>query len=106
MTYDLLAAAGKDGSALVPKANTEEWSVTTVHSTRGIHPFKLEQRVSDSDAIYEGLYVFDPGALGPQCSTVKLALYSDKEPDKADTRVIDPKIVQQIWQDFAPHRES
>jgi hypothetical protein len=30
-----------------------------------IHPFKLEQRVSESDAIYEGLYVFDPGALGP-----------------------------------------
>ena len=32
-----------------------------------IHPFKLEQRVSETDAIYEGLYVFDPGALGPQC---------------------------------------
>ena len=40
-----------------------------------IHPFKLEQRVSESDAIYEGLYVFDPGALGPQCATVKLVLY-------------------------------
>ena len=29
-----------------------------------IHPFKLEQRVSESEAIYEGLYAFDPGALG------------------------------------------
>ncbi len=29
-----------------------------------IHPFKLQQRISESDAIYEGLYVFDPGALG------------------------------------------
>ena len=29
-----------------------------------IHRFKLEQRVSESDAIHEGLYVFDPGALG------------------------------------------
>ena len=69
-----------------------------------IHPFKLEQRVSDSDAIYEGLYVFDPAALGPQCGTVKLVLYSDKEPEKGDTRVVDPKVIDQIWQDFAPYR--
>ena len=69
-----------------------------------IHPFKLEQRISESDAIYEGLYVFDPGALGPQCGTVKLVLYSEKEPEKADTRVVDPKVLQQIWQDFAPYR--
>jgi S1-C subfamily serine protease len=69
-----------------------------------IHPFRLEQRVSDSDAIYEGLYVFDPGALGPQCGAVKLVLFSEKEPEKGDTRVIDPKIVQQVWQDFAPYR--
>ena len=69
-----------------------------------IHPFKLEHRVPDSDAIYEGLYVFDPGALGPQCATVKLVLYSEKEPQKGETRVVDPKVVQQIWRDFAPYR--
>jgi hypothetical protein len=46
------------------------------------------------------LYVFDPAALGPGCSTVTLVLYSEKEPAKADTRVIDPKILQQIWRDF------
>ncbi len=69
-----------------------------------IHPFKLEQRVSESDAIYEGLYVFDPGALGPHCGTVKLELYSEKEPQKADTLVVDPKVIQQIWLDFAPYR--
>ena len=70
-----------------------------------IHPFKLEQRVSESDAIYEGLYVFDPGALGPQCATVKFTLFSDKTPAKGDTRVVDAQIVQQIWQDFLPWRE-
>src|SRR4029450_13726536 len=69
-----------------------------------IHPFKIEQRVGDSDAIYEGLYVFDHAAIGPQCGTVKLVLYSEKEPDKADSRVVDPKVVEQIWQDFAPFR--
>ena len=65
-----------------------------------IHPFKLELRVSETDAVYEGLYAFDPAALGPGCSTVTLVLYSEKEPAKADTRVIDPKILQQIWRDF------
>jgi S1-C subfamily serine protease len=70
-----------------------------------IHPFKLEQRVSESDAIYEGLYAFDPGALGPQCATVKLMLFSDKTPVKGDTRVVDPQVVEQIWQDFLPWRE-
>ena len=69
-----------------------------------IHPFRIEQRVSESDAMYEGLYVFDPKALGPQCGAVKLALYSEKEPEKGETRVVDPKIIQQIWQDFEPYR--
>ena len=71
-----------------------------------IHPFKLEQRVSESDAIYEGLYVFDPGALAPSCGTVKIVLYSEKEPQKADTRVVDPQLLEQIWQDFAPYRAA
>jgi S1-C subfamily serine protease len=70
-----------------------------------VHPLKLEQRISDSDAIYEGLYAFDPGALGPHCAPVKLVLYSEKEPTKGDTRVVDPKVLQQVWQDFAPYRE-
>ncbi len=71
-----------------------------------IHPFMLELRVSEDEAIYEGLYVFDPGALGPHCGTVKLVLYSEKEPEKGDTRVVDPKVVEQIWQDFEPYRAA
>jgi hypothetical protein len=70
-----------------------------------IHRFALEQRVTPNDAILEGLYVFDPGALGPHCGAVKLELFSEKEPVKGDTRVVDPKMVQQIWDDFAPYRQ-
>jgi hypothetical protein len=66
-----------------------------------IHPFMVEQRISETEALYEGLYVFDPGALGPQCGTVKLTVYSEDEPDKGDTRVVDPKVLQQITRDFA-----
>ena len=65
-----------------------------------IHPFKLELRVSETDAVHEGLYVFDPAALGSGCRTVTLVLYSEKEPAKADKRVVDPTILQQIWRDF------
>jgi hypothetical protein len=70
-----------------------------------VHPFKLERRVAEAEAIYEGLYVFDPGALGPHCGTVKLVLYSEKAPEKGDTRLVDPKVLQRIWQEFAPYRE-
>jgi hypothetical protein len=67
-----------------------------------IHPFKLELRVSETEAVYEGLYAFDPAALGPGCDSVRLVLYSEKEPAKADSRVVDPAILQQIRRDFDP----
>ncbi|HET9264677.1 MAG TPA: serine protease [Vicinamibacterales bacterium] len=69
-----------------------------------IHPFKLERRISESDAIFEGLYVLDPGALGPHCGAVKLVLFSEDEPEKGDTQVVDQRVIQQIWDDFAPYR--
>lgn len=73
---------------------------------RPIHPFTLEQRVSETDAIREGLYVFDPQALGPRCKSVTLVLHSEKEPGKADTRAVEPQVIERIWQDFAPYRLS
>ena len=69
-----------------------------------IHPFKIERRVSETDTIEEGLYVFDPGALGPSCRSVKLVLYSEKEPAKADTLIVEPRVIQRIWEDFTPYR--
>lgn len=67
-----------------------------------IHPFMVEQRISETEAIYEGLYVFDPEVLGLQCGTVMLTVYSENDPDKGDSRVVDPKVLQQITRDFAP----
>ena len=69
-----------------------------------IHPFTLEQRVSETDAVREGLYVFDPQALGPHCTSVKLVVYSEKAPEKPDTRTVDQQLIERIWQDFAPYR--
>jgi hypothetical protein len=70
-----------------------------------LHPFILERRVSETDAVREGLYVFDPQAFGPDCKSVKLVLSSEKEPQKQDTRIVDPRVIDQIWQDFAPYRD-
>jgi hypothetical protein len=71
-----------------------------------IHPFLLDARISETDAVREGLYIFDPQALGPHCRTVKLSLYSEKDPKKADTRVVDPQLVERVWQDFASYRAA
>jgi S1-C subfamily serine protease len=65
-----------------------------------IHPFILEQRLSKDEAIHEGLYAFALDALGPQCGTVKLVLYSEKAPNKGDTIVIAPKVLGQLATDL------
>jgi hypothetical protein len=57
-----------------------------------------------TETLSEGLAVFDPGALTPSCDSVKLMVYSEKDPQKADTRIVDARIVDQIWQDFAAYR--
>lgn len=66
-----------------------------------LHPLVVEHRVSETEAIYEGLYVFDPATLGPSCAAVRLTVYSEKEPDKGDARAVDQKVLQQIARDFA-----
>jgi hypothetical protein len=69
-----------------------------------IHPFMLAQRVSETDAVHEGLYVFDAQAVGPQCGAVRIGLYSEKDAGKEDRKAFDPKVVQRVWDDFAPWR--
>jgi S1-C subfamily serine protease len=71
-----------------------------------IHPFRIERRVGEREYVYEGLYVFDPDAMSPECKTVRLTLFSEKDPAKGDTRPVDPKIVRQVRDDFAPYRAA
>jgi len=71
-----------------------------------IHPSRIERRVGEREFVYEGLYVFDPDAVSPECKTVRLTLFSEKAPEKGDTRTIDPKIIQQVRDDFAPYRAA
>ena len=61
-----------------------------------IHPFVIERRINDKQSIREGLYVFELGAFGPQCSSVTFSMFSERNPKQADTRVVDPKLFEQI----------
>lgn len=70
-----------------------------------IHPLRIEQRLDEGSAVYEGLYVFEPAAIGPACGGVRLTLFSEKDPAKGDTRVVDPAVLERIRQDFASYRE-
>ena len=69
-----------------------------------IHPFRIERRIDLSTGLFEGLYVFDPASVGPQCGKVRLVLFSEKAPAKGDERVIDAKTLEQIAKDFAAIR--
>jgi hypothetical protein len=71
-----------------------------------IHPFVLEHALDDKRVVREGLYVFDPDAIGPHCGSVTLTLWSEQAPEQADTVTIDAKVIEQVWQDFAPYRAT
>lgn len=71
---------------------------------RPIHPFKIERRVSNTDAVYEGLYVYAPDALTADCGTVTIELFSEKAPGTAETVAVEPEVLGRIWQDFEPYR--
>jgi S1-C subfamily serine protease len=61
-----------------------------------IHPFIIEHRVQERTPIREGLYVFERAAFGPQCSTIKFSMFSEKDPKQPDTKAIDPKLFDQL----------
>jgi hypothetical protein len=76
-----------------------------------IHPGKVEHRASVSntavrvnDVTYEGLYTFGADAVNPACGKVTLRLFSEKEPDRYEEKVLSPKLVQKLWDDFSAYR--
>jgi hypothetical protein len=60
-----------------------------------IHPFVIERRVSEKAAIREGLYVFGRDDFNA-CAAVRFELFSEKSPDKAETRTVDPKLLVRL----------
>jgi hypothetical protein len=105
------AAAQTQGMALPPMKHYKSGFVRLralcgAVEVTPIHPFELDRRVSERATIDEGLYVFDPGALGPHCGSVTFILHSAAGPEQGDRRIVDPKLLEQIWQDFEPYRKA
>ncbi len=55
------------------------------------------------DATYVGIYSYPPDAISPSCGKVTLQLFSEKDPDKSESRILDPKSVDRVWNDFRPY---
>jgi S1-C subfamily serine protease len=78
-----------------------------------IHPGKIahvinekNQFVNAVDATYEGIYTYPPDAISPDCRGVRLELYSEKEPEKAEIKELSPDVVRRIHSDFEPYSRA
>jgi len=61
-----------------------------------IQRFIIEMPIKDRKPVREGLYVYALTDFGPHCTSVRVELFSEKSPNKADIRTIDPKLFTQI----------
>jgi S1-C subfamily serine protease len=104
--------AARTQGAVLPPFKDFKTSFHRLRATCGgdevtpIHPFVLEHRVSEKTMVREGLYVFDAEAFGPQCATVTLSLYSEAQPERAQTVTVSRTTIDRIWQDFAAWRAA
>jgi hypothetical protein len=55
-----------------------------------------------TDATYVGIYSYPPDAVTPSCGKVTLQLFSEKQPDKPETKDLDRKSIDRVWDDFRP----
>jgi S1-C subfamily serine protease len=75
-----------------------------------IQPGKVAHVVNESnyfirakDATYEGLYTYPAEAINSSCGKVRLEIYSERNPEKANTKTLSEKTVVRIENDFAPY---
>lgn len=75
-----------------------------------IQPGKVAHVISESnyfvrakDATYEGLYTYPADAINSSCGKVRLEIYSERNPEKANTKTLSDKTVLRIENDFAPY---
>jgi S1-C subfamily serine protease len=59
--------------------------------------------VNITDATYVGIYSYPPDAISPSCGKVTLQIYSEKEPDKSESKDLDEKSIDRILNDFRPY---
>jgi S1-C subfamily serine protease len=75
-----------------------------------IHPAKIFFLTNESnffvkskDATYAGFYSYPADAITEACGTVRIELFSEKHPDKAESKTLGKKTVAKIVSDFQPY---
>lgn len=75
-----------------------------------IHPAKIffltnesNYFVKSKDVTYAGFYSYPADAINESCGTVRVELFSEKHPDKAETKTLGKKTVSKIVADFEPY---
>jgi S1-C subfamily serine protease len=78
-----------------------------------IHPGKIfrgmnqkDRFVKAQDATFAGLYAYPADSISPACGSVRVEVYSEKNPNKADIKTLDAKSVARIAQDFEPYLKT
>jgi hypothetical protein len=76
-----------------------------------IQPIRQPEEVVNAndhpeDAAYEGIYEYEPGAIDPACGTVTLIVYGSEAGAPAKSHRLSTKLVQRVWDDFAPWRQA
>ena len=61
-----------------------------------IHRFIIEMPIEGRKPVREGLYVFALTDFGAHCTSVRVELFSEKSPNRPDSRTIDPRLFTQI----------
>jgi S1-C subfamily serine protease len=59
--------------------------------------------VNIADATYVGIYSYPPDAISPSCGKVTLQIFSEKEPDKSESKDLEKKSIERVWNDFRPY---
>jgi hypothetical protein len=77
-----------------------------------IHPGRIPLTVNVrnatvklEDSTYKGAYFYPPDAVNPQCSAVKIAIYSSKSEEPV-IKTLDGSTTGRIWADFEAFRRS
>jgi hypothetical protein len=77
-----------------------------------IHPGRIPLTVNVrnasvklEDSTYKGVYFYPPDAVNPQCSTVKIAIYSSKTEEPV-VKTLDGNTAARIWADFDAFRRA
>jgi len=116
LSRSMAAAGGVYGGPARLKFKTDFGRMRLFCDGKGVEPIqpgKIAYMINLSnyfvrvaDASYEGLYTYPPDAISPACHQMVLLIEPETKPGKAVQIILDRKLVQRVWDDFAPYRNS